>query len=154
MLNMMKVGILHKLFIMPILNRGFFMRLLFRFFNINKLLSNKIMELEKKISILEAKINIVQHNAEKENYHHTNSKEKESPPTILIEQLKVEQIVIHHIDYANNFGQLGIKELTGKLNIGTNYEGEFSDKINAKVNEKLTEKLGKAKVNFRPKDDE
>ncbi|MEO2075394.1 MAG: hypothetical protein ABGX20_08330 [Bacillus sp. (in: firmicutes)] len=130
------------------------MRLLFRFFNINKLLSNKIVELEKKISILEAKIYKVQHNAEPENYNHTNSKEKESTPTILIKQLKVDQIVIHHVDYANNFGQLGIQELTGKLNIGTNYEGEFSDKINAKVKEKLSEKIGKAKVNFRPKDDE
>ncbi|MEH7437056.1 hypothetical protein V7182_06130 [Neobacillus drentensis] len=112
--------------------------------------------MEKKLSFLEASINEFQHMAEPEsNSQPTNSKERESPPTILIEQLKVDQIVIHHVDYANNFGQLGIKELSGRLNIGTNYEGELSDKISEKVNEKLNDKLGSiAKVNLRAKQEE
>ena len=131
------------------------MRFFFRLFKVNKKLTLRIAELEKKISFLEASINEFQHTAEPESNSPPNSKERESPPTIFIEQLKVDQIVIHHVDYANNFGQLGIKELSGRLNIGTNYEGELSDKISQKVNEKLNDKLGsKAKVNLRAKKEE
>ena len=132
------------------------MRFFFRLFKVNKKLTLRITELEKKISFLEASINEFQQTAEPEsNSPPTNSKERESPPTIFIEQLKVDQIVIHHVDYANNFGQLGIKELSGRLNIGTNYEGELSDKISEKVNEKLNDKLGRtAKVNLRAKKEE
>lgn len=127
-----------------------------RFLKKNKILTKKIAELEKKISSLEATLHEVQHIAEtKNNNHITDPPKKETSPSILVEQLKVEQIVIHHVDYANNFGQLGIKELTGKLNIGTNYEGQLSDKINEIVNEKLNEKLGRnAKVHLRPKKEE
>ncbi|MGG3564568.1 hypothetical protein ABES03_23525 [Neobacillus rhizosphaerae] len=112
--------------------------------------------MEKKISFLEASIKEFHPMAEPEdNIQPTDPKERESPPNILIEQLKIDQIVIHHVDYANNFGQLGIKELSGRLNIGTNYEGEISDKISEKVNEKLDEKLGRtAKVNLRAKKEE
>ncbi|NHC17922.1 hypothetical protein G6554_06510 [Bacillus sp. MM2020_4] len=74
---------------------------------------------------------------------------KESSPTIQIEHLQVDKIVIEHLDYANNFGQLGIKELSGKLNIGSTYEGDISDIINEKVKEKLGKEA--AKVNFRAK---
>ncbi|WP_413309418.1 hypothetical protein AA0X95_12885 [Bacillus sp. 1P10SD] len=132
------------------------MRFFFRLFKVNKILSMKIAELEKKISSLEATMNEFQHMAEPESKcQPTDPKERESPPNILIEQLKVDQIVIHHVDYANNFGQLGIKELSGRLNIGTNYEGELTDKISEKVNEKLNEKLGRtAKVNVRAKKEE
>jgi hypothetical protein len=69
---------------------------------------------------------------------------------IKIEHLTVDRIMIEKLDYANNFGQLGIKELSGKLNIGSSYEGDFS-KL---VEEKLNKKLGpQAKINLRTKKD-
>lgn len=47
--------------------------------------------------------------------------EKEAQPTIWIETLNVEHLVVEQVDLNNNFGQLGIKELNGRLNIGTTY---------------------------------
>ncbi|MFK9092969.1 hypothetical protein [Bacillus salipaludis] len=104
--------------------------------------------MEKKISVLEASISEVKAETKAVNIP-SKAKENDSSPTIQIEHLQVDKIVIEHLDYANNFGQLGIKELSGKLNIGSTYEGDFSDKIN----EKVKEKLGKdaAKVNLRAK---
>lgn len=107
--------------------------------------------MEKKFAELE---NLVQSNIliERETFHKflekLQSSPHESPASVHVEHLQVEKIIIEKLDYSNNFGQLGIKELTGKLNIGTNTEGDFSNEI-AK---KLKEKLGtSAKVNFRAK---
>jgi hypothetical protein len=122
------------------------MRFLFRFFTSNKLFTQKVLELEKKISLLEANIQVVK----AETGPSPKSDNQENAPTINIEHLQVDQIIIEHLDYANNFGQLGIKDLSGKLNIGTSYEGDISKQID----EKLAEKLGKmAKVNLRAKKD-
>jgi hypothetical protein len=81
----------------------------------------------------------------------SEKKEKGNSTTIQIDHLQVDKIVIEHLDYANNFGQLGIKELSGKLNIGSTYEGDISEKMNQIVKEKLG---NQAKVNFRAKKDE
>jgi len=122
------------------------MRFFFRLFTSNKTLTKKISDLEKKVSDLEANISEVK--AGTKAALNIPPKEIESSPTIQIEHLQVDKIVIERLDYANNFGQLGIKELSGKLNIGSTYEGDISDIIN----EKVKEKLGKeAKVNFRAK---
>ena len=104
------------------------------------------MELEKKISNLEANIKVVK----EENIPIPNQspENQETAPIINIEHLQVDKIIIEHLDYANNFGQLGIKELSGKLNIGTSYEGDISKQID----EKVAEKLGNmAKINLRAK---
>ena len=120
------------------------MRFLFGLFTSNKLLTQKILELEDKISVLEDKIQIVKEETEPP----PSSDNHENAPVIHIEHLQVDKITIEHLDYANNFGQLGIKELSGKLNIGTSYEGDISKQIE----EKVAEKLGTmAKVNFRAK---
>jgi hypothetical protein len=107
--------------------------------------------LKKKLAELE---NLVQSNIliERETFHKflekLQSSPQESPASVKVEHLQVEKIIIEKLDYSNNFGQLGIKELTGKLNIGTNTEGDFSKEIA----EKLKEKIGtSAKVNFRAK---
>lgn len=126
------------------------MRFIFRLFTSNKTFTKKISELENKISSLESKIievktevNSISVPAEK--------KEKDSPPTVQINHLQVDQIVIEHLDYANNFGQLGIKELSGKLNIGSTYEGDISEKVKEIVNQKLGKE---ATVNIKAKKEE
>lgn len=67
-------------------------------------------------------------------------KEAGNPP-IIIDQLHVDKIIVQKLEYSNNFGQLGIQELTGKLNIGTSHEGEFTidkkNKLHSKLNEKV-----------------
>ena len=70
------------------------------------------------------------------------------PPSVHIENLRVDKIIVEKLDYTNNLGQLGIKELTGRLNIGTSYEGTEEVK---KVAAKKMKDLEKAKVNIRPK---
>ncbi len=40
---------------------------------------------------------------------------------IVIEELNVEKIIVEKLEYQNNFGALGIRELKGRLNIGANY---------------------------------
>jgi hypothetical protein len=46
---------------------------------------------------------------------------KQLPAPIIIEQIKIDKVVVDKMEYHNNFGALGIKELSGKLNIGANY---------------------------------
>ncbi|RFU65417.1 hypothetical protein [Peribacillus glennii] len=73
-------------------------------------------------------------------------------PPIIIEQLRVDQIVVQKLEYSNNFGQLGIQELKGKLNIGTSHEGEIktdkTDKFMSKSHEKMAEI---PEVKFQPR---
>jgi hypothetical protein len=126
------------------------MQFFFRLFTSNKTFTKKISELENKISSLESKINDVNTEVKSINVP-TAKKEKDSPPTVQINHLQVDQIVIEHLDYANNFGQVGIKELSGRLNIGSTYEGDISEK----VNEIVKQKLGKeATVNIKAKKEE
>lgn len=134
------------------------MRFFLRYFTSTKTFTEKISELEKKISHLEFQINLVKESVketkETKKTESINSaeppKEKENQPTIKIEHLQIEKIIIQKMDYANNFGQLGIRDLSGKLNIGTTYEGTISRHVEEKLEEKIEEKLGKtAKVHFR-----
>ncbi|PLT34989.1 hypothetical protein [Bacillus sp. V5-8f] len=67
-------------------------------------------------------------------------------PPIIIEQLRVDKIVVQKLEYSNNFGQLGIQELKGKLNIGTSHEGEIktekaekAEKMMSKLHEKISD---------------
>lgn len=125
------------------------MGLLFRFFRRNVSSRRALAELENKVAELE---NIVQSNIliDREAFHSLlekiHSSPQDAPASIQVEHLQVEKIIIEKLDYSNNFGQLGIKELTGKLNIGTNTEGDFSKEIAEKLNEKLGTS---AKVNFQ-----
>ncbi|MEH7416688.1 hypothetical protein V7266_15500 [Neobacillus drentensis] len=126
------------------------MRFIFRFFTSHKTFTKKISELENKITSLESKI--IEVKTEVKSIGVPAEKiQNERPPTVQINHLQVDQIVIEHLDYANNFGQLGIKELSGKLNIGSTYEGDISEK----VNEIVKQKLGKeATVNIKAKKEE
>ncbi|MGA9288159.1 MAG: hypothetical protein WBV93_07365 [Anaerobacillus sp.] len=48
--------------------------------------------------------------------------EKEESESFNVEHLTIEKLIIEKLEYQNNFGALGIKELSGKLNIGANYD--------------------------------
>jgi hypothetical protein len=126
------------------------MRFIFRLFTSNKTFTKKISELENKISSLESKIIEVKTEVKSIGVP-AEKKEIDSSQTVQINHLQVDQIVIEHLDYANNFGQLGIKELSGKLNIGSTYEGDISEKVKEIVNQKLGKE---ATVNIKAKKEE
>ncbi|WP_251553776.1 hypothetical protein [Neobacillus muris] len=120
----------------------------YRIFTKNSTLTSKMIELEKKLTELESKVN---EGKEMKNGSQV-AKEQDPIPSIHVDHLTVEKIIIEHLDYANNFGQLGIKELTGKLNIGTSYEGDFSKEFDEKVNELIQNKLdNELRVNLKPR---
>lgn len=120
--------------------KNIFFRIFRRKASAKELLEN----FEKKITELE---HLVQSNIliDREDFHsflekvHPSS--NDTPASVHVEHLQVEKIIIEKLDYSNNFGQLGIKELKGKLNIGTNTEGDFSKEIAEKLNEKLGTKV-------------
>jgi hypothetical protein len=126
------------------------MRFLYCFFIHDKQSSQKVLELEKRISVLENEVKKNKDDLLRELNLLDSKNDKDAQPVIKIEHLKIDKIMIDKLDYANNFGQLGIKELSGKLNIGSSYDGDFS-KL---VEEKLNEKLGpQAKINLRTRKD-
>lgn len=47
--------------------------------------------------------------------------ERQTQPAIVIQSLSIEKVVVEHVDLNNNLGQLGIRDLSGKLNIGAAY---------------------------------
>lgn len=48
-------------------------------------------------------------------------KDNVSTPPVVIEHINIETLRIDKYDLTNNFANLGIKDLSGKLNIGANY---------------------------------
>lgn len=146
------------------------MHFFLRLFTSHKIVKMKISELESKLTLLDTKMDEVKEGVKDEVITAINAavkaevntavktaikalpvssdkKENSTSTTIQIDHLQVDKIVIEHLDYANNFGQLGIKELSGKLNIGSTFEGD-SEKINQIIKDKINHE---AKVNFRAK---
>ena len=101
----------------------------------------KLPDIEKKMIAIE---NLLKSSMHEKRNHYTPIKPPPSAtpsdemPSIKIENINVDKIIIEKLDYANNFGQLGIKELSGKLNIGTSYEGDISKEA-AKIFKKKLE---------------
>ncbi len=126
------------------------MRFFFHLFTSKKTFRKKISELENKISSLESAINDVKIEVKSINAP-APAQEKEMIPSVQINHLQVDQILIERLDYANNLGQLGIKELTGRLNIGSSYEGDISKQIDKIVKQKLGKQ---AAVNIKAKKEE
>ncbi len=121
------------------------MRFFNRFSKKKDRIVRRLTELEKKVSKME---NLIKENQKESNPQQAPMPEKkEEPPTIHIENMRIEKVVIEKLDYANNFGQLGIKDLSGKLNIGTSYEGDIGKAAAEKINQK-------AKVQIRAKKEE
>ncbi|MFP7737583.1 hypothetical protein ACLHDF_30665 [Priestia aryabhattai] len=65
--------------------------------------------------------------------------------SIVVEKIMVEKVLLDKIDLSNNFGQLGIKDLTGHLNIGTTYSTD-SDQVNEEVKDLFSVKLKEKKI--------
>ncbi|MGI6603713.1 MAG: hypothetical protein GX062_01880 [Firmicutes bacterium] len=49
--------------------------------------------------------------------------EPAQPPPVVIEQLSIDRVIIDRVELNNNIGALGIRELSGMLNVGANYGG-------------------------------
>ncbi|WML40162.1 hypothetical protein RCG19_00285 [Neobacillus sp. OS1-2] len=115
-------------------------------------------ELKKKLLSLES--NIEELKKTLHDFQEQKVKDYKPPePPIIIEKINIEKIILDKYELNNNFGQLGIKELKGKLNIGATYGSEFTpkldeeDKIEEVRNEKMksTSKERGPKVNIHAK---
>lgn len=95
---------------------------------------NEKIELKKKIASLE--MNMEELKKLVLEWETKKSKEVSvtGEPPIIIEKINIEKIILDKYELNNNFGQLGIKELKGKLNIGATYGSEFTPKINEEEN--------------------
>lgn len=117
--------------------------------------NEQIEELKEKIKSLEKEI----FDMKKEPKQTETIVEKEPP--IIIEKINIERVYLDKYELNNNFGQLGIKELKGRLNIGATYGVDpfktFSDaeEIKEERNERKekNEKKG-PEVNIRGKKEE
>ena len=122
-------------------------------------------ELEQKIASLQLNMEELKKTvSELENTKPQVVNVKSEEPPIIIEKINIEKIILDKYELNNNFGQLGIKELKGKLNIGATYGSEFIPKPNEeeKVEKSMTERekvpkrneSGGLKVNIHTKKEE
>ncbi|EKN65808.1 hypothetical protein BABA_18637 [Neobacillus bataviensis LMG 21833] len=95
--------------------------LLFRKNDEEQELKKKLLSLERNIEELKKSLQDFQEQKPKGN--------KPTDPPIIIEKINIEKIILDKYELNNNFGQLGIKELKGKLNIGATYGSEFTPKL-------------------------
>ncbi|MGG3468863.1 hypothetical protein ABES02_15445 [Neobacillus pocheonensis] len=93
---------------------------IFRKNDYEKELKKKLISLEKSLEEMKKSLQTIQD----QNPADTNGS-KNDPP-IIIEKINIEKIILDKYELNNNFGQLGIKELKGKLNIGATYGSEFT----------------------------
>ncbi|WP_312472695.1 hypothetical protein [Neobacillus sp.] len=120
-------------------------------------------ELKKKLSSLEMDIEELKKSLETfEQQTSSDMVIKSTDPPIIIEKINIEKIIFDKYELNNNFGQLGIKELKGKLNIGATYGSEFTPKLDEeeKMENRRNEKMKKntseksPKVNIHAKKEE
>ncbi|NEN85238.1 hypothetical protein [Paenibacillus elgii] len=74
-------------------------------------ISNRYDEILSKLSELEKELSLLK-----------QDKQPGRDAPIIIENIHIENFKVDKIDHENNFGALGIKELSGQLNIGANYQ--------------------------------
>jgi len=130
--------------------------LIFRKNDVEKELKKKLISLEMNIEELKKALQVFQEQSTPEKV--VPSKD----PPIIIEKINIEKIVLDKYELNNNFGQLGIKELKGKLNIGATYGSEFTPnfddevKVDNNQNEKMKMPSGEKgpKVNIQAKKNE
>lgn len=115
-------------------------------------------ELKKKITALE--IDIIKLKQSIASIHEEKKEETvpaQKEPPIIIEKINIEKIVLDKYELNNNFGQVGIKELKGKLNIGATYGSEFIPKPveerekKPMVSERVRKPTAGPKVNIQSK---
>ncbi|WML60143.1 hypothetical protein [Neobacillus sp. PS2-9] len=93
--------------------------LIFNKSDYEKDLKKKLTSLELNIEELKKSLQTLQ----QQSPHEEIGKTKDPP--IIIEKINIEKIILDKYELNNNFGQLGIKELKGKLNIGATYGSEY-----------------------------
>ncbi|MDP4163270.1 MAG: hypothetical protein Q8898_09220 [Bacillota bacterium] len=96
----------------------------------NTKIKAKVEQLEKELSILKESFNKLEEKSVGGGGH-----PKEAP--IIIEKINIEKIILDKYELNNHFGQLGIKELKGRLNIGATYGSEFSPKVEDEEENKI-----------------
>lgn len=69
-------------------------------------------------------------------------KENNGPP-IMIEHINIETLRVDKYELSNNFANLGIKDLKGKLNIGANYGQGMTVQEDMDPQEKVNAAMGK-----------
>jgi septum formation inhibitor MinC len=124
--------------------------LIFKKNDYEKELKSKLISLELNIEELKKSLLTSQQQAEG----------KTKDPPIIIEKINIEKIILDKYELNNNFGQLGIKELKGKLNIGATYGSEFTPNIDEEMKkpkssgtERNNEPKKNLKVNIKAKKD-
>ncbi|MFB6466152.1 hypothetical protein ACE38V_04930 [Cytobacillus sp. Hz8] len=78
----------------------------------------KLQAMEHQIMNLSKEITQLNHGTVKE----------ETSSNVFIDNLTIESFIVDGLEYINNIGQLGIHDLSGKLNIGTSLEGRLPKK--------------------------
>lgn len=112
---------------------------IFRKNDVEKEFKKKILSLEMNIEELRKAFQTFQDQTP------TEKMMKTSDPPIIIEKINIEKIILDKYELNNNFGQLGIKELKGKLNIGATYGSEYTPNL-------YEEENGKNRPNEKPKE--
>lgn len=54
-----------------------------------------------------------------------------------METLFVKKVVVKNVNISSTLGQVNIHQITGHLNIGNTYEGDYSEFIKEKLKQKL-----------------
>lgn len=97
--------------------------LIFNKSDYEKDLKKKLTSLELNIEELKKSLQTLQQQSPSEETGKTKD------PPIIIEKINIEKIILDKYELNNNFGQLGIKELKGKLNIGATYGSEYQPNL-------------------------
>jgi predicted nuclease with TOPRIM domain len=111
-------------------------------------LRDKLESLEKEMSELKKRLNTETVNQIIEHPEKTK---------VIIEHITIENLNIENADLSNNFGQLGIKDLSGQLYIGTTYGAKphlEDTKLNQlRENEKKNPPTNSPTIYFRAKNE-
>ncbi|MDP4084931.1 MAG: hypothetical protein Q8934_09990 [Bacillota bacterium] len=111
--------------------------------DVEKELKIKLHTLEKEVQELKLSLSGIQNQKPQE------VKITQNEPPIIIERINIEKIILDKYELNNNFGQLGIKELKGKLNIGATYGSDFTpfqEEEEQEVKEERNDKQEKVKA--------
>ncbi|NRD80422.1 hypothetical protein HPT25_24170 [Bacillus sp. BRMEA1] len=124
--------------------------LMFRKNEDNREIRRKLASLEMNMEMLKQSLEAIQKQSPKDEV------KKDKDPPIIIEKINIEKIILDKYELNNNFGQLGIKELKGKLNIGATYGSEFTpnleeEKTESSEKEPYQREEKKPKINIQSK---
>lgn len=107
------------------------------------MINERILNLEKSISLLnKSQAYLLQRLTEisEKVMHYENGKEAKQEQVTVIKEIKIDKFFLDKYEQNNNFAQLGIKELSGTLNIGATYEkGIIPEQLTNQIKEDIKE---------------